>query len=201
MRRGPAILFAIVLSFAGCLPARSEARRATDGERLVALLGLEPGDAVAEIGAGDGDLTLQVAGILGSRSRLFTTELKRELPALRRAVAGAPNVTVVEALPDATNLPEACCEAVFMQRVFHHFRRPERNAASLFRTVKPGGRVAVLDFEPKAHWSQPEGTPDRGGHGMPSGDLVRQMTGAGFELVRIEPQWSGDLYTALFRKP
>lgn len=201
MHRGIVVPFAIVLSLVGCLPARSEPGPATDAARLVALLELEPGDAVGEIGAGDGDLTLEVARTLGPRSRVFTTELKSELPALRRAVAVAPNVVVVEALPDTTNLPEACCEAVYMRRVFHHFRRPERNAASLFRTVKPGGRVAVLDFEPKAHWNQPEGTPDRGGHGMPSGDLVRQMTEAGFELVRVERSWSGDLYAALFRRP
>ncbi len=139
MHRRAAVLLALFFSAAGCLQARSEAPASTEAERLVALLELEPGDAVAEIGAGDGDLTVDVARALGPRSRVFTTELQGELAALRRHVADAPNVTAVEALADATNLPEGCCEAVYMRRVFHHFRRPERNAATSTGPFAPAG--------------------------------------------------------------
>lgn len=198
------VRFAIVVALVcavSCLPALSESPPAGDAPRLVDMLELEPGDHVGEIGSGDGDLTLEIAGLLGNESTVYSTELADEVPALRRKVGKAGNVVVVEALADETNLPEQCCEAVFMRRVFHHFKRPERNAASLYRTVRPGGLVAILDFEPKSHWDQPEGTPERGGHGMPSDQLIEQMTAAGFALVRIERDWPEDLYAALFRKP
>lgn len=201
MHRRTLGLSLVLVSLLGCLEARSEAPPASETRRLIALLDVEPGDPVAEIGAGNGELAVAIAELLGSRSRIYATELRGELTELRNAVTGSGNVTVVEALPDETNLPEGCCEAVFMRRVFHHFRKPERNASSLFRTVRPGGRVAVIDFEPKAHWNAPEGTPDRGGHGMPSDELVKQMTAAGFELVQIDREWSGDLYAAVFRRP
>ena len=195
-----AVAFVLFCAVA-CLPVHSEAPPTSDAERLVEILELEPGDSVGEIGSGDGDLTLEVAEILGPDSRVYTTELADELPALRRKTKDAANVTVIEAGIDETNLPEACCDAVYMRRVFHHFQRPERNAASLFRTVRPGGRVAIVDFEPRPHWDQPEGTPERGGHGMPSDTLVEQMTAAGFELVRIDRDWREDLYAAIFRRP
>lgn len=200
MRFRSAVVFALFCAVA-CLPVHSEAPPTSDAARLVGILELEPGDTVGEIGSGDGDLTLEVAQLLGPQSRVYTTELADELPALRKTVESAVNVTVIEAGLDETNLPDACCDAVYMRRVFHHFQRPERNAASLFRTVRPGGRVAVLDFEPKSHWDQPEGTPERGGHGMPSDTLVEQMTAAGFELVRVDRDWREDLYAAIFRRP
>lgn len=201
MHRHLAVPIALFLTLAGCLQARSDAPAGSDARRLIALLELAPGDSVAEIGAGGGELTAEIAQLLGSSSRIFTTELRGELTRLRKTVREFPNVTVVEALAEETNLPDACCDAVFMRRVFHHFARPERNASSLLKTVRPGGRVAILDFEPKAHWDAPSGTPERGGHGMPSDDLVKEMTAAGFELVRIERNWSGDLYAAVFRSP
>lgn len=200
MRLRSAVVFALFCAVA-CLPVRSDGPPRSDAARLVAMLDLEAGDAVGEIGSGDGDLTLELAEILGAESRLYTTELADELPALRSKVRNAANVTVIEAGADETNLPEECCEAVFMRRVYHHFRHPDRNAASLFRTVRPGGRVAIIDFEPRSGWDQPEGTPERGGHGMPSHQLVQQMEGAGFDLIRIERDWREDLYAALFRKP
>jgi protein-L-isoaspartate O-methyltransferase len=105
MHRRLAVLIVLFVSLAGCLEARSDAPPRTEAKRLVELLGVESGDAVAEIGAGNGELTAEIARILGARSRVFTTELKRELSGLRSGVEDAPNVTVVEALADSTNLP------------------------------------------------------------------------------------------------
>lgn len=197
-------LFVAALAAAACPAFSGESAVATEADRLVALLALEPGDAVADIGAGDGEMTIAVARKLGPPSRIWATELADELRGLRRAIgaAGVAGVEAVEALPDETNLPPGCCDAVYLRRVYHHFQRPERNAASLLRTVRPGGLVAVIDFEPREGWSAPEGTPEnRGGHGMPSALLVKEMERAGFELVRIERDWPESMYAALFRRP
>ncbi|HVR43147.1 MAG TPA: methyltransferase domain-containing protein [Thermoanaerobaculia bacterium] len=195
-----AAIFATILTCRGTDPAVAVGSAA----RLIHLLALEAGDPVAEIGAGEGDLTVEIARALGPASRVYTTELADELDGLRETVAesGLENVVVIEALPDSANLSAGCCEAIFMQRVYHHFRRPERNSATLLRALRPGGRLAILDFEPKEHWDQPEGTPEsRGGHGMPSALLLEELERAGFELIRIERDWPDDLYAVLVRKP
>jgi ubiquinone/menaquinone biosynthesis C-methylase UbiE len=49
---------------------------------------------------------------------------------------------VVEGGLAQTNLPDECCDAVFMRHVYHHFGDPPAMNASLFRSLKPGGRLA-----------------------------------------------------------
>jgi predicted methyltransferase len=47
-----------------------------------------------------------------------------------------------------TNLPEGCCDSIVMRLVYHHLTKPAEIDASLFRSLKPGGLLAVIDEEP-----------------------------------------------------
>ena len=49
---------------------------------------------------------------------------------------------------DRTNLPDGACDAIFMRNVYHHFAAPGPMSASLAAALKPGGRLAVVDFRP-----------------------------------------------------
>ncbi len=185
------------------LPACAGQADPAEAARLIALLDLENGEPVADVGAGEGEMAVAIARQLGE-STVWATEIPDVLDELRESVeeSGRSNIRVAEAGYDATNLPDGCCAALYLRRVYHHFQHPERNAASLFRTARPGGLVAVIDFEPRSGWSAPEGVPEnRGGHGMPSILLEREMKRAGFELVRIERDWPEGMYAALFRRP
>jgi SAM-dependent methyltransferase len=46
-------------------------------------------------------------------------------------------------------LPDSCCDAMFMRDVYHHVTAPEAFNRSLFASLKPGGRLAILDFRPE----------------------------------------------------
>ena len=122
---------------------------------------------------------------------------KERVADIKAAVAQAQlgNVEVLEGQPRETGLPKECCNAIFMSKVYHHFTDPATMNRSLIDSLKPGGRLAVIDFEP-AQWhywlDQPEGTPqDRGGHGMPRSLLATELTQAGFEIEREIPVWRG----------
>lgn len=195
--RTAAVLSIIVL--VACLPL--ESRNRDEAARLVEALALGPRATVAEIGAGKGDLTVALARELGGAATIFTTELESELPALRRAAEGRQNVRVVEALPDDANLPESCCDAIVLKRVYHHFQKPALNNASMFRALKEGGALAVIDFPPRAGWKQPDGTPHRGGHGVSIDHLTAELAAAGFESVRVEDEWNDGMFLAIFRRP
>jgi ubiquinone/menaquinone biosynthesis C-methylase UbiE len=198
---GRRIAFLAALIILSCAPLESGTASQTSAQRLAAILELDGRSGVAEIGAGKGELTVDMVRTLGPEATLYTTELASELDSLRSAVRDLANVTVVEALPDDANLPESCCDAIILKRVYHHFQRPQLNNASMFRALRPGGTLAVIDFPPRAGWEQPEGTPHRGGHGVSIEHLTRELRSAGFERILLEEQWEKGMFLAVYQKP
>ena len=95
-----------------------------DLHRLAALLQIEPGMTVAEIGAGAGRATVFMANQVGSRGKIFSTEIDEGRLAdirERAAEAGVLNVTALLGAARETNLPADCCDAIFLVKVYHHF--------------------------------------------------------------------------------
>jgi ubiquinone/menaquinone biosynthesis C-methylase UbiE len=169
--------------------------------RLKQALALGPGSAVADVGAGKGELTVALAREVGANGRVFSTEIDaRRLKQIRAAVAdaGLDNVTVVEARSHETGLPPSCCDAIVLRRVYHHLSDPSSINASLLRSLRPGGVLAVIDFPPPFFWS-------RGALGVPAKALIDEVTGSGFEAPRLLDDWPGrgplGSYCAVFRKP
>ena len=62
---------------------------------------------------------------------------------------GLKNVTVIEGAAAATNLPAGCCDAIFMRDVYHHITALDAFNKSLLASLKPGGRLAIIDFLPR----------------------------------------------------
>jgi protein-L-isoaspartate O-methyltransferase len=179
-----------------------------EGQKLIDALGIEPGMTVAEIGAGKGAHTLYLARRLGPGSTIIATELdSRRLAQIRRAIeaAGLTNVRTIEADERETNLPAGCCDAIFLRAVYHHLGDPAAVTRSLMEALEPGGRVAIIDFEPHTFWhlsGRPEGASGRRtGHGVAPDAVIEEMTGAGFEFVSRTDGWSAELFIVVFRKP
>ena len=106
---------------------------------------------VAEIGAGSGWLTVEVAQRVGPPGRVYATELTAaRLDEIRQAAgeAGLRNVTVLEAGARATNLSAACCDAIFMRRVYHHLSDPSPILTSVHDALRSGGRLVIIEFRP-----------------------------------------------------
>src|SRR4029077_7756187 len=101
------------------------------------------------------------------------------LAEIREAVnrAALHNITVIEGQPSRTNLTASSCDGIFMRDVYHHFAEPPDMNASLYRSLKPGGRLAVIDFPPRSGRTAPPGSRDSGAnHGILPDDLVRELT-------------------------
>jgi len=157
---------------------------------------LRPGMTVAEVGAGEGRMLIPMAQQLGSGTTVLATDIDlAALDKLRSAVARATlaNVVVIEGGEHETKLPDGCCDAIMMADVYHHLTDPSSMTASLFKSVRPGGRLAVVDFAPSPwlFWlRRPAGLPvDRGGHGVPSGIVVEELHRAGFLIDRVADDW------------
>jgi len=101
----------------------AKADAAGEMKRLAALMESKPGTIVADIGAGDGRFSFAAAQQVGPSGKVFATELDpKKLEALRSDVKkrNLQNVIIVESKEAETNLPEACCDAIFLRRVYHH---------------------------------------------------------------------------------
>lgn len=165
--------------------------------RLASLVELRPGMTVAEIGAGKGRMAVLVARRLGPSGRLYATEIEAaKLDAIRgaAAAAGLTNITVLEAGEHAANLPDACCDVIYMRRVYHHFTDAAAIDKTLYAALRPGGRLAIIDFlTPRwIFWTR---------HGIASDVVLAQLTPAGFTLERRVNGWSPiDYCLVLVRK-
>ena len=206
---------ALVLLF--CVAGNGQQTGLTDAQirsadvevpQLVQLLELEPGMAVADVGAGFGAWTMRFARWLGPKGRVYATDVgATQLAALRNVVQREQltTVTVVEGAIDATNLPAACCDAILIRDAYHHLTQPEAMIRSLAESLKPGGRLAVIDFPPRANSEVPSGVAaNRGGHGVPA-EVVQREVGRALAHVRTIAPWSpasqpASLYLVLFKK-
>lgn len=210
------VTFAIVaIAAAGALhaqDARQIAQERAEAERDVPLLAevleLKPGMTVADVGAGGGAMTVVFGKWLGPSGRVFATDITERALRQTRDYAKSEaltNVTVLEGAAAATNLPLACCDAIFMRDVYHHITQPEAFNKSLAASLKPGGRLAVIDFPPMPGSKLfPGVNPNRGGHGIPPAIVESEVSAAGFTHVKTADHWPEEkniLFLVLFRKP
>lgn len=175
----------------------------SDIDWLIDVLDIESGSVVADIGAGDGDQTMAIAQHIGSEGTIFSTELGTEsIEELRQSVENSDvsNITVLEGHPDRTNLPEECCGAIFLRRVYHHITNPDSFNSSLFSSLKPGGRLAIIDFEPQGSEADPGGRSSGSQHGVTAETVIDELTEAGFSLISSEEGSGRDIYVVL-KKP
>jgi ubiquinone/menaquinone biosynthesis C-methylase UbiE len=192
------LLGAVAVGLASLAIVRTQERDdwPDEASRLASVIALQPDMTLAEVGAGHGELTVEMAKRLGPGGRLFSTEIDpRRLEDIRAAVerAGLANVTVITAGEREANLPAGCCDAIFMREVYHHFSDPQGMVESLRRALKPGGMLVVIDFPSRG----PSGA---NCHCIDKAELTRQVTAHGFEPVGDEDRWSGTRYLAAFRR-
>lgn len=170
----------------------------SDVDWLIEVLQLKEGSIVADIGAGDGDQTLAIARHIGPQGKIYSTELD-VLDELKQSVneSELENITVLEGHPKRTNLPEACCQALYMRRVYHHIDDPAPFNANLYKALKPGGRLAIIDFEPRSSEAEPEGRDSGSQHGVTAETVVEELTEAGFILISSEEGSGRDIYVVM----
>lgn len=199
IRRASAAVLALVSLLLGCAPSLIEVEghrvfnplylfyldgRSRDAwqqpERVIDALALAPDAVIADVGAGSGYFTERFARRLGEGGFVYATDVQHEmLDRLRERVAesGFANVSVVTARFDDPSLPEACCDLVFLSSVYKEIDGRVAYMAKVRRVLRPGGRVAILEYRPD--WEGP---------GPPRADRLRpeivtlEMAAAGFDL-------------------
>ncbi len=115
-------------------------------EQVIAALGIAPGAAVADIGAGTGYFTVRLARDTAART-VYAVDIE---PAMvdyvrRRAdEAGLRSVVGVVADPDSPHLP-APVDLVLIVNTYHHIPQRVAYFTALRNHLAPGGRIAIID--------------------------------------------------------
>jgi ubiquinone/menaquinone biosynthesis C-methylase UbiE len=135
-------------------------------------------------------VSIAIAQRLGPSAKVYSTEIN---PTLIHEIRGLVekdrirNIVPITGTAHDTELPPDCCDAIFLRRVYHHLTDPFGMDRSLYRALRPGGRLAIMDFEPGQMPGQPAppGVPaNRGGHGVPRKVVADELTRSRFVLVK-----------------
>ena len=212
MRRKPNVDRSTRVLLGAALLLFTSAARATESEidHLAAILELDPGSSVADVGAGSGEVSIAIAKLVQLHGTVYSTEIDPQLLEKIRSgakKAGAENVIPIIASEHDTGLPPDCCDAIFLREVYHHLTDPIGIDHALYRAMHPGARLAIIDYESTERPGDPApaGVPaNRGGHGVSRQAVAEELTQSGFELVKtvewpINPTIKH--YCMLFRKP
>jgi ubiquinone/menaquinone biosynthesis C-methylase UbiE len=188
--RSQRIVRAVIALVTLLVPALVVARQGGSSiatEKIFEALAVREGATVCEMGAGDGELSIAAAKAVGAQGRVYTSELGEDrVKTLREKddASGLTHITVVAGDPVKTNFPDAACDALFMRNVYHHFSDPAKMDVSIAAALKPGGRVAVVDFTPPGKEAErPEDRGKDGMHGVTAGTVSRELAAARLDIV------------------
>jgi ubiquinone/menaquinone biosynthesis C-methylase UbiE len=150
-------------------------------DEVVAAMRLQPGQTVADIGAGSGLLSVPVAKAVGPRGRVFSVEIDAGFfPVIKKRADenGVANIQTVLGSFTDPKLPVTNIDLAFFHDVLHHVEKRGEYLKTLAGYVSPRGRIFVVDFEGAKgpHAQQPELQVSRE-------QLATWMAAAGFKQV------------------
>ena len=155
-------------------PARDEWQMPV---RVIETLALAPGQVVADIGAGTGYFTVRLAKA-AARPKVYAVDIEKsmvEYVQQRAAKEGLKNVFAVHSRADGASLPEPV-DVVLIVDTYHHIPNRPAYFRELRKSMKPSGRLAIIDFRKGAPSGPPEHfrfTPDQ---------ITEELKEAGFRL-------------------
>jgi len=118
-------------------------------ELLLRELALAPGMTVADIGAGTGYYTWQLAKLVGPGGRVYAVDVQPEMIRIldsQMAKRGVRNVVSVLGSETTVKLPPASVDLAIMVDVYHELAYPSEVLDSIIDGLKPGGRVVFVEY-------------------------------------------------------
>jgi ubiquinone/menaquinone biosynthesis C-methylase UbiE len=150
-------------------------------DRVIRALGIGEGQSVADIGAGSGYFALRLARQVGPKGHVRAVDISQDMLAYleaRARKAGLENIQTILAKPDDPMLPPGSVDLVFICDTWHHIEDRPRYLATLRTALKPGARVAVVDFHDR---ELPVGPPRS--MKLSRETVVSEFANAGFRLA------------------
>ena len=149
---------------------------------VLTALAIEPGEVIADIGAGSGYFTFRLAHRVGDKGRVYAVDISPDMIRhLNRRIRElkAMNVTTILADADDPLLADASMDRFFFSDSWHHIENQSKYLSLIKKMLKPGGEIIMIDFHKK---ELPVGPPMQ--MKIAREDLIRQMESNGFRLTK-----------------
>jgi cyclopropane fatty-acyl-phospholipid synthase-like methyltransferase len=146
---------------------------------VIQALAVKPDAVIADIGSGTGYFSVRFANMV-PKGRVYGVDTEPDMVnylADRAKREGLKNIIAVTGAPGDPRLPEKV-DLIIMVDVFHHVEDRDRYFRKLRDSLKPGGRIAIIDFRMDSPNGPPKSAriaPDR---------VKTEMKGAGYALVQ-----------------
>jgi ubiquinone/menaquinone biosynthesis C-methylase UbiE len=156
--------------------------------QVVDALRLRPGMHLADLGAGSGYFTRRFVEALGETGKVYVVDIEPEaLKHVERRLAQVhrPSQAVfILATPENPKIPIESVDLIFVCNTYHHIENRTKYFRTLKSSLKPGGRIAIIDFYHDDR-SGELGFPKR--HLVPQEKVTDEMTAAGYRLSTEHP--------------
>lgn len=167
---------------------------------IVAACAIQPGQTIADVGAGTGLFTRLFSPKVGENGRVLAVDISQKfLDHIESSArkAGLRNIETRLCQADSTGLPPESVDLIFICDTYHHFEFPTKTMASAYSALKPGGRLVLIDFRrvegKSTDWVM---THVRAGQDV----FEAEVTAVGFKKLK-EPLPLKENYLLVFQKP
>jgi ubiquinone/menaquinone biosynthesis C-methylase UbiE len=162
---------------------REEREKEEQPDKAIAELGLRPGMNVGDVGAGTGFYSLRIAKAILPGGIVYANDIQRGMLERIEANAAAQHLAnVVTILGSETDprLPALKLDLVLLVDVYHEFSRPQRMLDRIHDSLKPSGRLVLLEFR-----KEDPAVPIRPEHKMSVEEVKAEVTPQGFDYQKV----------------
>ena len=142
--------------------------------RVMDMLGVEPGKNVADIGAGSGWFTVRAARRVTGAGTVYAVDISPEAIQYidqRAKKERLQNVKTILSKPDDAQVPASSVDAVLLLKTYHEVAHPVVLLRNLRSSLRPGAKIGIIDRNGNGE-----------NHGVGKEVVIREAAQAGYEL-------------------
>ncbi|MBT5709384.1 class I SAM-dependent methyltransferase [Verrucomicrobia bacterium] len=149
--------------------------------KLIKALKVTKGMKIADIGAGSGYFSRRLARSIGKDGLVYAVDIQPEMLEILGAnmkKAGLENFRPILGGEKDPKLPDESVDLVLMVDVYHEFSYPHEMMTAIYKALKPGGRVAFVEYRGEDSW-----VPIKPLHKMTQAQVKREAEAQGFTWI------------------
>ena len=176
---------------------RKEREMEENTSQLLKNLAVQPGTAIADIGAGSGYHSTLLSKMVGT-GKVYAVDVEPEMIAYlknRIKLEGYKNIIPVLSTEQKVSLPANSIDIMLLVDVYHEFSFPYEMTLSMLEALKPGGKLVLVEFR-----AEDPNVPIKTIHKMSERQAVKEFKASGFLFEKNigNLPWQ---HCLIFRKP